>query len=312
MIYTITLNPCLDRHLLVEDLQFDDANRIQEETRYAAGKGVDVSVVLKELGTDSLALGFVGGYSGLEFEGMLINRGIPCDFTQIGQDTRTNIHITNRRTGGQTSLNARGPFIKAVELGLFCQKVRHLSPKPSFVSMNGSLPQGVTAGIYRQLTHWLKEQGARIVLDADGEAFAQGVEAGPYLVKPNVHELGRYLKEDLQNHELSQLVPCCRRVQQRGVEIVALSLGPRGLLVTWQDRALHATTPPVQSVSTVGAGDSVIAGMLYKLAAGRDLREAVRWGAACGTATALTPGTELCKREGVLQILDKVTLQEIS
>jgi 6-phosphofructokinase 2 len=101
-------------------------------------------------------------------------------------------------------------------------------------------------------------------------------------------------------------------LQDRGVEIVALSLGPRGLLVTWQHRAFHATTPPVQSISTVGAGDSVIAGMLYQLAAGGDLSEAVRWGAACGTATALTPGTELCKREGVLQILDSVILEELN
>ncbi|MCB1051779.1 MAG: 1-phosphofructokinase [Acidobacteria bacterium] len=311
MIYTITLNPCLDRHLEVEELKFDDANRIQAESRYAAGKGVDVSVVITELGGNSIALGFVGGYAGLELEGMLVNRGVNCDFVQIGEDTRTNIHILNRKTGKQTSLNAKGPHIKAVELGIFCKKIRDLVPKPSFVSMNGSIPQGITPSIYKQLSLWLKAQGARIVLDADGEAFREGLKAEPFLVKPNLHELGRYFEVDLKNAALSELADYCQKLNQAGVEVVVLSIGQRGLLVTQGRLGLHIVVPKVEVRSTIGSGDSVIAGMLFQLSNGSTLEEAARWGAACGTATAMTTGTQLCRRQDVLDLLPKIKVKTL-
>ncbi|RLB07207.1 MAG: 1-phosphofructokinase, partial [Deltaproteobacteria bacterium] len=167
MIYTITLNPALDRTIEVEGLVMDDANRILHEARYAGGKGIDVSRVIKELGGESIALGFIGGYDGLELEGRLINEGVLCDFTTIGGETRTNIILYDRKKKTQIMLNAAGPRITPAEIGLFFQKIRSIPRDTEFVALSGSVPPGVSHSIYAQIITTLKGRGIRVALDAD-------------------------------------------------------------------------------------------------------------------------------------------------
>ncbi len=304
MIYTVTLNPCLDRHLEVEELRPDDTNRVVSETRYAAGKGIDVSVVLRELGEDSIALGFVGGWDGLELEGRLVNRGVQCDFTSTAGETRINIHVFDRSHGTRTSISVPGADVSPAELGAFCRRVRHLVPTPSYVALCGSVPRGVTKNIYRQVIPWLKEQGARVVLDADGEALSEGIKAGPFLIKPNVHEISRLLGEDLREASPEQIHPRVRALLGGGLEVVIVSLGSRGLLAVDSEAAFHVTTPKVIVQSTIGSGDSAVAGMIHGLLHNQTLAEAACLAAACGAATAMTPGTELCRRADVEQLLE--------
>ena len=311
MIYTITMNPCLDRHLEVEELRPDDTNRVTSESRYAAGKGIDVSVVLRELGGDSIALGFVGGYDGLELEGRLINRGVQCDFTTIGGETRTNIHVYDRSRGTRTSISVPGAEISPAELGAFCRRLRHLVPNPEYVALCGSVPRGVAKGIYRQIVTWIKRQGARVVLDADGEALAEGLKAGPFLIKPNLHEISRLLGEDLRAATAEEIRPRVVALLASGLEVVVVSMGARGLLVVKKDEAVHATTPKVKVESTIGSGDSAVAGMIFALSEGHTLTEAARLAAACGAATAMTAGTELCRKTDVDRLLLATEAREL-
>lgn len=311
MIYTVTLNPCLDRHLEIDELKVDDANRVRLETRYPAGKGIDVSIVIAELGGRSTALGFVGGFTGLELEGMLVNRGVRSELTRIAGDTRTNVHVTNRATGHQTSFNASGPVIKDSELGAFCHTIKNLDPAPKYVAVSGSVPRGVTDRIYEQIITWTREDGAFVVLDSDGAAFRAGLEAKPFMIKPNLHELSRYFDRDLREAGFGELETHCRHFLQLGVQVVVVSLGRRGLLLKTEEHARHVAVPEIDVKSTIGSGDSVIGGILYRLDQGSDLVEAVTWGAACGTATAMTSGTALCRKEDVRALLPQIRLSEL-
>ncbi|MBI2559550.1 MAG: 1-phosphofructokinase, partial [Planctomycetes bacterium] len=161
MIYTVTLNPALDRAITVEDIKFDDLNRIKEDVRYAGGKGIDVSRVIKELGGESIALGFIGGYGGLELQGRLINEGIICDFVKIADETRTNLIIKDESSGKQMLLSAAGPHVRPQDVGEIFSKLSALTPPPSFVALSGSLPRDITPNIYAQLIKVVTEQGGK-------------------------------------------------------------------------------------------------------------------------------------------------------
>ncbi len=307
MIFTVTLNPCLDRHLVVDQLRPDDANRIAAETRYAAGKGVDISRVIAELDGHSIALGFLGGFEGMELEGRLINGGVQCHFTGISGETRTNLHIFDRSTRSLTSLNAPGPEITPIELGRFCRHFRRLSPAPTFVALSGSVPRGVTKSIYNQLGLWSKSQGARVILDADGEAFAEGVRAAPFAVKPNRHELGRFVGRDLERAGIPELLTAARPLlTEYGIQVVMVSLGGEGLLLTTRESAWHLVPPPVNVLSTIGAGDSLLGGFMVGLERDLSILDAAVQGVLCGAATAMTPGTALCKKENVAELQGRV------
>lgn len=185
MIYTITLNPAFDRIVWVTQIQTDESNRTEHEQSYAGGKGIDVSKVLIALGVTNKALGFVGGFAGEEVHGLLLNNGIPCDFTGISGETRTNVVINNMSTGNQTVLSAKGPEIKPYELMQMIHKVEKLEG-PDIVIISGSLSPGVHPEIYRRLIEIAKGKGARVILDTDGDALKVSISSSPDAIKPNI------------------------------------------------------------------------------------------------------------------------------
>jgi 6-phosphofructokinase 2 len=172
MIYTVTLNPALDRAVRVDRLMEEDTIRIVEEEYYAAGKGIDVSRVIRELGGESVALGLVGGYDGLHLEGLLINAGVMTDFTKISQETRTNIILNERCSGRQFVIAAAGPEVSAAEIGQFYQHILGIIDM-DYLVMSGSLPRGVSPNLYGQLILAGKKKGIFIFLDADGKALKE-------------------------------------------------------------------------------------------------------------------------------------------
>jgi 6-phosphofructokinase 2 len=309
VIYTITLNPALDRTIEVDGLVADDANRILQEARYAGGKGIDCSRVIAELGGESIALGFIGGYDGLELEGRLINEGVLCDFTRIGGETRINIILHDRRGKTHIMLNAVGPHITPAEIGLFFEKIRSLPRDAEFVVVSGSVPPGVSNNIYAQIITTLKGMGIRVVLDADGELLRHGNKANPFLIKPNIHEFQRLT--GITSTEIDDLREEAHHIVEGGIEICLISMGPRGILGVKRDEALWAIPPQVEVVSHVGAGDSAVAGFVYALTKGMDFRESLILATATGTAAVTTPGTELCKTEDVEKMKKKVTIDEL-
>jgi 6-phosphofructokinase 2 len=309
MIYTLTLNPALDRTLLVKDLKFEDANRVQKELRYAGGKGIDVSRVINELGGESIALGFVGGYDGMELEGRLINEGINCDFVKIAEETRINVFIKNESGGKRTSLHAKGPEVSPSELAILYNKVKDLHPPPSWFVMSGSLPLGISNNIYAQFTRLIKNSGANVFLDSDGVPLKKGIEAIPFAIKPNTFELERLSGKKLQKKK--DIISFGKKLVARGITLVLISMAEKGILLVSEERVLKATPPKVNERSTIGAGDAAVAGFIYAFERKMSLEDCLKMSIACGTATVLTPGTALCKKDEVKKILRECKVEEI-
>lgn len=310
MIYTVTLNPALDRILEVENLVPDDANRVVAESRWAGGKGIDCSRVIRELGGVSVALGFVGGFDGLELEGRLINEGVLTRFTRTANETRINVYVRNRTSGTQTALNSPGPEIRPGEVAELYNQVRSLSDA-THVMLSGSVPTGVNKGLYAQLIMALKEKKAFVALDTDGTALTEGVKAGPDLIKPNVHEFQRLTGKPAGARE--EMVKIAREQTEKGVGSLLITLGREGMIyVPREGKAFFAKAPPVQAISTIGAGDSTLAGFVLGLSRGLAPQECLRLAAAAGTATAMTPGVELCRKADVERLLPGVEVAELA
>ena len=308
MIYTITLNPALDRTIWIQKVRDDVSNRILEEKSFAGGKSVDVSKVLKNLGVDNIALGFVGGFAGRELEGRLLNEGIETDFVRVSGETRTNIIIHETGTGKQLAFNARGPEIKPDELMQFIEQMERL-PCGEVVAIGGSIPLGVSPEIYRKIINLVKRCQARVVLDVDGEALRQGIKALPNVIKPNIHELSELAGRELK--DLDDVVSAARSINQQGVEIVLVSMGAKGILLVSDGQQYLAVPPNVNVESTIGAGDSSVAGFIFGLVQGKDLKQCLIYAVAAGTATTLRQGTALCQKDDFERIVPQVVLTDL-
>ena len=305
MIYTVTLNPALDRAIAVERLLENDTTRVLSEKLYSAGKGIDVSRVIRELEGQSIALGLVGGYDGLQLEGLLINAGVMTNFTKISGETRTNIILKEKATGHQFAISAAGPEVNPAEVGQFYQDVLQIQAI-DYLVMSGSLPRGVTPNLYGQLVLAGKKRGAFIFLDTDGQALWESIEYQPTGIKPNRFELSRLIGRELESE--SEIINACEEIHEKGIPYVLVSRGKEGLMLSTKEEKIKAVVPPVEVESTVGAGDSAVAGFILAHSRGKNLVECVRLACAAGTATAKTPGTELCHRTGVEKILPLVEI----
>jgi 6-phosphofructokinase 2 len=309
MIYTVTLNPALDRTLWVEKIRADDSNRIEREEKYAGGKGIDVSKVLTHLGVENRALGFVGGFAGEELHGLLVNQGISCDFVPISGETRTDIVVYNMSTKTQTEFNAQGPVIQPFELMKIIHKIEKIE-NADVIVVSGSLPTGVHPEIYRKIIELSRAKGAQVFLDTDGDALEVGIRGLPNMIKPNIHELNRLVGKDLKG--IDAIVQAARDILMLGVDTVLVSLGAQGMLAISSDQQYHAVPPHVEVINTIGAGDSAVAGFVYGMIQGKDLRESVVYAVAAGTATTLKPGTALCERDDVLDLASKISVTALA
>ncbi|OPY49597.1 MAG: 2-dehydro-3-deoxygluconokinase/2-dehydro-3-deoxygalactonokinase [Methanosaeta sp. PtaU1.Bin060] len=306
MIYTITLNPALDRTIWIDRIRDDVSNRILEEKSFAGGKSIDVSKVLKNFGVENTALGFVGGFAGRELEGRLLNDGIQSNFVRVSGETRTNIVIHERETGRQIVFNARGPEIRPSELMQFVELIEDL-PCADVVTIGGSLPLGVSPEIYRKIITLVKRCPATVALDVDGAALKVGIQARPNVIKPNIHELSELVGRELT--EIGEILAAAREVNGQGVEIVLVSMGGKGILLVADGKEYLGVPPAVKVESTVGAGDSSVAGFISGLVRGKDLKQCLKYAVAAGTATTLQQGTALCQMKDFQRIVAQVSLQ---
>jgi 6-phosphofructokinase 2 len=309
MIATVTLNPSLDKIVTVEKLVVDEANRLTSLRRDPGGKGINVSRVVHELGGDTIAYGFIGGFAGETLKRLLKQQGVPFNFTPIDGEIRSNFIITDLKTHRQTRIDAPGPQILKHELGKLIQKVTRIKPKPDFLVLAGSVPPGVPDDIYWQLIEEAKKNGIKTVLDSDNKWLKEGIKAKPNVIKPNVHEAEELLKTNLRDE--AAIVEAVKTLVKQGIEIAIISRNKDGLIVANGEKVLKVTPPQVEISSTVGAGDSTIAGLVLKLSQGHGIEEASRWAVASGTAATLTPGTELCRREDVERLLLQVKVESL-
>lgn len=309
MIYTLTLNPALDRTLTVEKLVADETIRVISEERYAAGKGIDVSRVIKEMGGRSIALGFVGGYDGLELEGRLINDGVLSNFIRIAGTTRTNIILKEKASSHQYVISAPGPHVSAHELSQIYQQIVSL-PDMTYLVMSGSIPPGLKPSVYGQFIMAAKAKGAMVALDADGEAMREGVRSAPDFIKPNLKELSRLVGREVNTEQ--EIMEACDPLFNRGITIVMVSRGAKGILTVTHDEAYRCVPPKINVQNTVGAGDSALAAFILCYSRGGALAECTKRATAAGTATAMAAGTALARLEDVDKLVEEVQLDIIT
>ena len=309
MIATITLNPCLDEHIMVDGLIVDEANRWVRLHRYAGGKGIDVSRATHEMSGVTVAYGFIGGPVGRTLEILLDEEGVPFSFTPIQHETRTNFIITDTRTGQQTRIYAPGPRISKGELERLLKKLRQIRPTPDLITAGGSVPPGIPVSIYYDIIMEAKGRGVRAIFDSDGQWLLEGIRAKPYLIKPNVHEVEALLGRELPSEEA--IIEATLDLLEMGIEVVVISRGKDGIIAATKESLIKAVPPSVKVRSKVGTGDCAIAGLALKLAYGEPLLEACRLAVAMGTAAVLTSGTELCHKADVERLLPQIKVWEI-
>lgn len=284
MIFTLTLNPSLDYFLSVEDFKLAQTNRANDEYLLPAGKGINVSLMLQKLGFESKMLGFLAGFSGAEIQRRLQDFHITEDFIflQEGQ-TRINIKIFSKQ---ESEINARGPLIPKEKIQELCEKLQEVQ-KEDFLVLSGSLPQGLPSSFYAQLMEQCKSE--RIILDCTGEAMQKALPFKPFLIKPNKAEIEEMF--GLCNASIEELKECAFMLQKKGARNVLVSMGSEGAILLREDQILHfCKAPKGELLNSVGAGDSMVAGMIAGLKMGFSFKKAFLYSVACGSGSAFSRG----------------------
>lgn len=271
------------------------------------GGGINVARIVHELGSDATALWTRGGTAGTRLEALLDELALDHRPLPIAGETREHLIVFERSTGRQFRFGMPGPELDADELRSCIAAVAALDPSPAYLVLSGSLPDAVPEDVYARLIH-AAPSGCRVVLDTSGQALAAGVAAGPYLVKPNRNELAALTGAPVDDVD-DVRAAAHRLIGEHGLDVVVVSLGAGGALACTADGDWRAIAPPVRVRSAVGAGDSMVAGMVVALQRGEPLPAALRWGVAAGTAAVLTEGTQMCRHDDVLRLHAKVDVQ---
>ncbi|AJE50224.1 MULTISPECIES: 1-phosphofructokinase [Paenibacillus] len=302
MIYTVTLNPSIDYIVEVDDLKLGDLNRMKRDLKLPGGKGINVSRILNQLGADSTAIGFLGGFTGRFIDDTLREESIKTDFVMIEDDTRINIKLKH---GDETEINGLGPVIREQEADALVQKLAGLQ-KNDIVVLSGSIPPSLGGDFYERLIRVCQDTGAEFVIDTTGEALMKALVHKPLLIKPNHHELAELFGVTIHSEE--EIVTYGRKLLEAGAKNVLISMAGEGALFITADEVYHANVPAGTVKNSVGAGDSMIAGFVGTLALQGDPIEAFRAGVASGSATAFSD--DLATREKIEQLRPQVTISK--
>lgn len=309
MIYTVTLNPALDKTATVENLRLDSVNRISELRVDPGGKGINVSKVVRELGAKTVAIALLGGHTGTMLRNMLAELGIECKVLEVEGETRTNLKIKDPALKTNTDINEPGPEVTDEQLrGMLDGLVGEVG-SGDIVVLSGSLPRGAVADTYKVWVAALKKTGAKVYLDADGDKLVRGIEAKPDLIKPNEIELGAMMGRTLDADE--KIVEAARELIDGGLDRVMVSMGGAGALYVARDVTIKANPVKVPVGSTVGAGDSVVAALAYAQDKGLSLEDTMRLAMATGAANVMQSGTQAAPRELVDSLIDKVVVTRL-
>lgn len=297
MIITVTLNPAVDKTAISPGFSVDHVNRLGGIRLDAGGKGINASKVIQKLGGVSIAMGFLGGATGTFVERSLEEMGIDADFVRVSGETRTNLKVVDPVNGTYTDLNEPGPEIDAAAVTEFETLLLSRAAPGDIVLLAGSVPAGMPDNIYALWTNRLKSRGVCVAADLDGERLRQVITEKPWLIKPNDEELRQLLK--LPDMEISTLAAAAEALCRDGVENVVVSLGARGALFAGKEEILLAKGPEVTVKSTVGAGDTVTAAMIFAHESGMSLPDAARLAVGAATAKVTREGSSPPKREEI-------------
>ena len=309
MIYTVTLNPALDKTVEIPMFAIDKVNRITALRTDPGGKGINVSKVIAALGGESVAMGILGGNTGSAIAGALEEMGLACDFVTVPGETRTNLKVVDPTNGSTTDINEPGCQVTQAVLDALLEKLTAKLLPGDIVILSGSLPKGAPVDTYYPYILACKKIGAKVILDADGGAMAEGLKAKPYMVKPNDEELSRLMGRKLTTEE--ELAAAGEALLAQGVEKIVISMGGRGALYMTKAETVRTEGLDVPVASTVGAGDSVVAAVAMAEEQGLSLTEAAVLSTATGAANVMCSGTQAADKATVEALMPKVVCRTL-
>jgi len=309
MIITVTLNPALDKTIILETLKVGNVNRIHQIREDAGGKGINVSKMIRNLEGETLATGFLGGQTG-EFIRTQLNRmGIQHDFVEVGGNTRTNFKIVDTRNQSYTDINGCGEILTKSVLEQLENKMNSYMTESELMVFSGSIPKNVEKNIYAGWITKAKQRGVKTILDADGELLREGITAGPYMIKPNIHELEMYLNKKLNG--VNEVVQAARQLLDYGIGIIAVSMGEQGSIFVTGEKVIFAEALKVDVKSTVGAGDSMVGALAYAFSKHMTLEDGIRLAVAAASASISNEGTEMGSLEQVNYWKENVKIKSV-
>lgn len=311
-IITVTLNPSIDVTLWLDGLRSDEANRVLKESREVGGKGINVSRVVQSFGLDNLCLAVAGKDNYAEFVQFLEKAGLRYEILQVEGVVREN--LTLRSEGETIKLNRKGLSMSTMLVGALMALIQSRLRPGDIVVFGGSLPENITVQDYVELILAVKNAGALVAVDSDLLTLEHYRRIAPWLIKPNIHELRHIL--DVKGNTITDVMEAARVLNRAGVEHALVSLGGNGLICSsrtedGKESCVRVTVPQVEVKSTVGAGDSALAGFIVGCVKGQPLTECARLAAACGTASAMMDGTAVADKEAASRLLEAVSAEEM-
>lgn len=303
MIYTVTLNPSIDFIVRLDSLALGGVNRMTSDDKFAGGKGINVSRILKRLDIENTATGFIGGFTGRFVKDGLVDEGIATKFVEVSEDTRINVKV---KAGEETEINGAGPHISTEKLEELEAILAGLSSEDTVV-FAGSAPSSLGNQVYNTLIPIAKKAGAEVVCDFEGQTLLDALNYQPLLVKPNNHELADIFGVELNG--LADIEKYAREILAKGAKNVIISMAGDGALLVTPEAAYFAKPIKGTVKNSVGAGDSMVAGFTGEYVKSGDPIEALKWGVACGTAT--TFSDDLATAEFIKETYQKVEVEKI-
>lgn len=309
MIYTITLNPAVDRELTVPEIIYDAVLRATEARVDFGGKGFNVSRILMGLGVRSTAMGFMGGRAGELLRDGLEGLGILTDFVWVAGETRTNVSIVTQNNEKYIKVNEQGPLVDKEKQQELLDRIDAVAQPGDWWVLAGSLPPGVDAGYYAELTRVINQHAGKVILDTSGKALGSGLVEKPFLVKPNAEEAHQVT--GLPVETIEDIKAVAQELRARGTENIVISMGKKGALLQTTEGTWMTHSPKIKEMNPIGAGDSMVGGLVYGLSLGKSLKEALGWGVASGAATASLPGTQVGSLALIQSLLDQVVFEKV-
>lgn len=310
-IVTLTLNPALDKSSQVERLVSEKKLRCESPVYEPGGGGINVSRAIKIMGGTSKAIYVAGGPTGNKMKSLLDRAEIDQQVITSKTPTRENFMVTESSTKNQFRFGMPGGKLDDEELSECLRIVKNLPDDVAFLVASGSLPPGAPDDFYGQIAKISRDKNIKCIIDTSGDALPKAAESGVFLLKPNLGELSQLAgKEHMSGMEQEEVA---NEILGKGkAEILIVSLGARGAMLATKDKIEYVVPPTVKQDSTVGVGDTMVAGIVLSLSRGDDLRDVLNWGVAAGTAATMTPGTELCKKKDVEDIFSWLKEKEKS
>lgn len=308
MITTVTLNVAVDKAYVIGEFKKGEVMRVKECTNTAGGKGLNVAKVAKLCGEKVLATGFVGGHSGAYIEQMLEEQQVSNRFVHVAGETRSCVNIL-AEDGSSTEFLEPGSPVTSEDVDKFLKEFDVIIDESQVITISGSVPQGVDTGIYASMITKVKEKGKKVILDTSGKLLEEGIKAAPTMIKPNSDEIEALLGVSISNRD--ELIESGKKLQAMGIEYVVISLGKDGALVITEDAVYHGKPPVIQTVNTVGCGDSMVAAFAVGFARGYSIEESLKYAVSVSAANALTMATGNFKEADQKKIFEKVSVEKL-